>query len=235
MNEPPQVDKNEIEKIIGTRINNISLYQCAFTHKSALKQYSSLQSSYETLEFLGDSVLGFLITKILYDTHRDAQEGFLTKLRTQLVRGKNLADISYSLGLYRFIIMDEKGMRNQWFMNQNILEDVFEAFIGAMYLDIGILHVKQFVLSVFDMRLCEDDNYKDIVMRRCQALKFQLPEYRIKMFDKGVFHVDLYIQGEYYSSGEARTKKEAEQMAASVVVKNCALDNFNGSQSQDSH
>ena len=63
--EPPAIDKQRIESIVGCRVTDISLYQCAFTHKSALKQYS-VKSSYETLEFLGDSVLGFVITKMLY-------------------------------------------------------------------------------------------------------------------------------------------------------------------------
>ena len=221
------VDRHELEKIVGTHIRDISLYQCAFTHKSALRQYSHLSTSYETLEFLGDSVLGFIITKIIYDAYPSAQEGFLTKLRTQLVRGRNLAQLSLKLGLYKFIVMDEKAMRNRWYMNQNILEDVFEAFIGAMYLDLGIIHVRQFVVALFDIHMFEDDNYKDIVMRHCQALRYQLPEYRVRSFDGGVFTIDLYIEGLYQSSGCAQTKKEAEQMAASVVVKHHNLQQCN--------
>lgn len=221
------VTKDEIEAIVGTHIRDISLYQCAFTHKSALRQYSNITSSYETLEFLGDSVLGFLVTKIIYDAYPGAQEGFLTKLRTQLVRGRNLAQLSMNLGLYKFILMDEKAMRNKWYMNQNILEDVFEAFIGAMYLDIGIMHVRSFVTRLFDIRVLEDDNYKDIVMRFCQASRIPLPEYRVRSFENGVFHIDLYINGVYQSFGCAATKKEAEQIAASIVVKRHNLQNGN--------
>lgn len=217
--ELPMIDKVRIEEIMGTKLKNISLYQCAFTHKSALKQYNTT-TSYETLEFLGDSVLGFVITKLLYDQYNvSEQEGFLTRARTKLVRGKTLADISYRLGFADFVIMDEKGMRNQWYKNPKILEDVFEAFIGAMYLDLGIAQVKKFVCQVFDMSNFDDDNYKDIVMRWCQMNKYPLPEYKLNSYDKGTFYIDLYINGGYISTGFAKTKKEAEQCAAEILVR----------------
>lgn len=217
--ELPMIDKVRIEEIVGAKVKNISLYQCAFTHKSALKQYNT-NTSYEILEFLGDSVLGFVITKFLYDQYNGCEhEGFLTRARTKLVRGKTLADISHKLGFADFVIMDEKGMRNQWYKNPKILEDVFEAFVGAMYLDLGIAQVKKFVCQVFDMSNFEDDNYKDIVMRWCQMNKYPLPEYKLNTYDKGVFYIDLYVNGEYTSTGFAKTKKEAEQLAAEILVR----------------
>jgi ribonuclease-3 len=231
---PPCIEKNEIEKLVGTRIRDPSLYQCAFTHKSALKQYS-VKSSYETLEFLGDSVLGFVITKILYDNYNQENEGFLTKARTQFVRGKTLADISLRLGMFRFIIMDDKGMRNQWFRNPKIMEDVLEAFIGAIYLDLGLVHVKEFVRREFDMSSFVDDNYKDIVMRWCQSKGFQLPEYKERTFENGMFTIDLYVNGEWCGAGQATTKKGAEQLAASRLLKvkeNCEHNDDTSSSSK---
>ncbi len=230
--EPPALDKQRIEHIVGCRITDISLYQCAFTHKSALKQYS-VKTSYETLEFLGDSVLGFVITKMLYDKYGEEQEGFLTKARTKLVRGKTLSDISIQLGLDEFVLMDEKGMRNKWFRNPKILEDVLEAFIGAIYLDIGISQVKKFVTKHFDMTNFEDDNYKDIVMRWCQSNKMNLPDYRVVSYDRGIFVIHLYIDGVNVSYGSARTKKEAEQGAAEMLIRNTSLMYYNA-QREDS-
>jgi ribonuclease-3 len=225
--ELPMLDRKKIEDIVGARIQDISLYQCAFTHKSALKQYNA-KSSYETLEFLGDSVLGFVITKILYDRyHTDEHEGFLTKARTKLVRGKTLADISLNLGLGEFVVMDDKGMRNQWYKNPKILEDVFEAFVGAIYLDLGVIHVKKFVSRVFDMSNFDDDNYKDIVMRWCQSNRYTLPEYRVNTYDKGIFNIDLYINGKYVSTGSAKTKKEAEQCAAEMLIRSTSVLSYN--------
>ena len=93
------VDKTRIEELVGTKIKNLDLYQRAFTHKSALKEYEQFTESFETLEFIGDSVLGFVITKFLFDRYESKQEGFLTKARTKLVRGETLAKIANTLNL----------------------------------------------------------------------------------------------------------------------------------------
>lgn len=220
INAPP-LDRGSIEKLVGTKVNDLSLYQRAFTHKSALKKYGNLTHSYETLEFMGDSVLGFIITKFLFDRYEEKQEGFLTKARTKLVRGKTLTGISERLGLDKWILMDDKGMRNSWNTNPNILEDVFEALVGAVYLDLGMIHAKTFVFSVFDdvdMNLT-DDNYKDQLMRWCQANKVKLPEYKVHGQFNGTFHIEVFIEDEPHGSGFGKTKKDAEQNAAQIALK----------------
>jgi len=215
------VDRNYIEKLVGTKIGDLSLYQKAFTHKSALKQYEHLKHSYETLEFIGDSVLGFVVTKWLFDRYASQQEGFLTKARTKLVRGETLAAIARKLQLHDVILMDEKGMRNKWNNNTKILEDVFEALCGAIYLDLGLLHAKEFILRIYedpafvDMQcLLVDDNYKDHLMRYCQTNNFPLPEYRIADHNEGVFIIDAYVNNSFLGRGWAKSKKQAEQNAA---------------------
>ncbi len=219
------VAREDVEKLIGTKIHSIEIYQTAFTHRSALKQYS-VKSSYETLEFLGDAVLSFVITKHLFDTYSEEQEGFLTKARTKIVRGKTLAKISESLGLGDLILMDDKGLRNNWNRNPKILEDVFEALIGAIYIDLGILHVKQFITkTVLSQPLnLEDDNYKDIVMRWCQSQKYDLPIYTVRSFENQTFIIDMIICGQYVSYGTGTTKKQAEQDAAEKIVRSWNLD-----------
>ena len=176
------VDKTRIEQLVGTKIKNLDLYQKAFIHKSALKEYEQFSESFETLEFIGDSVLGFVITKFLFDRFEDRQEGFLTKARTKLVRGETLAKIAAGLSLNELVVMDEKGMRNGWNNNTKILEDVFEALIGAIYMDIGLIHAKEFILRIYqDSKLIDmntimiDDNYKDHLMRHCQVNGWSLP------------------------------------------------------------
>src|SRR5210317_2356854 len=144
------IDRASAENLVGTKISNIDLYQKAFTHKSALKEDDTLNGSFETLEFIGDSVLGFVITKFLFDKHENRQEGFLTKARTKLVRSETLAAIARKLGLHEWVLMDEKGMRNGWNNNSKILEDVFEALVGAIYLDLGLAHAKQFILRIYE-------------------------------------------------------------------------------------
>lgn len=212
------LSKEQIETLIGTKIKELSLYQKAFTHKSA-----SADESFETLEFMGDSVLGFVITKFLFDKYEKRQEGFLTKARTKLVRSETLADIALKLGLDTMVLMDEKGMRNKWNTNPKILEDVFEALVGAIYMDLGLLHAKQFVLRIYqDPKYIDlncimiDDNYKDHLMKYCQVNNLPLPEYRVIAHEDGVFFIDAYINNNYAGRGYAKTKKQAEQNAAMI-------------------
>jgi ribonuclease-3 len=218
---PPELSRETLNALVGTKIKTIELYQRAFTHKSALKRYSGLTGSYETLEFMGDSVLGFIITKHLFDLHEKEQEGFLTKARTKMVRGKTLCEISHVLGLDKLILMDEKGERNGWNTNEHIMEDVFEALVGAIYLDLGMVHAKKFVLESFTkvQTSLVDDNYKDQLMRWCQALKYPLPDYQVSGQMNGQFFISVYVDGLNCGSGFASTKKQAEQNAAQIVLK----------------
>jgi ribonuclease-3 len=229
--------KERAEQLVGTKIKNLDLYQRAFTHKSALKEYEQFTESFETLEFIGDSVLGFVITKFLFDRYESRQEGFLTKARTKLVRGETLAKIASVLKLDELVIMDEKGMRNNWNENPKILEDVFEALIGAIYMDIGLLHAKEFVLRIFqdpafvDMNsIMVDDNFKDKLMRHCQIQNWPLPEYRVAAHHEGLFYIDIYINNGFVARGVAKSKKQAEQNAAQTyfsVAEELKNYNFN--------
>lgn len=218
---PPELSAQRLNELVGTKIKNIDMYRRAFTHKSALKRYSGLTGSYETLEFMGDSVLGFIITKHLFDLHEKEQEGFLTKARTKMVRGKTLCEISKVLGLDKLILMDEKGERNGWNTNEHIMEDVFEALVGAIYIDLGMIHAKKFVLDSFTKvkTSLDDDNYKDQLMRWCQALKYPLPDYRLTGQFNGQFLITVVVDGMDCGCGAASTKKQAEQNAAEIVLK----------------
>jgi len=228
---PPELSAARLNSLVGTKIKNIDLYRRAFTHKSALKRYSGLTGSYETLEFMGDSVLGFIITKHLFDLHEKEQEGFLTKARTKMVRGKTLCEISKVLGLDKLILMDEKGERNGWNTNEHIMEDAFEALVGAIYLDLGMVHAKNFVFESFKKvkTSLDDDNYKDQLMRWCQALKYPLPDYTVTGTVNGQFCISVHVNGVDCGSGFATTKKQAEQNAAEIVLKtDSRFNNKNG-------
>ena len=227
--DPPELDSNEIDKLVGTKVKDISLYLRAFTHKSALKKYT-LTESFETLEFMGDSVLGFIITKMLFDRFEEEQEGFLTKARTKLVRGATLAHVARYLNLDRWVLMDDKGSRNGWMSNDKILEDVFEALVGAIYLDLGLLYAKRFVLDIFnnpeiiDMeRIMIDDNFKDQLMRYCQQSKIPLPVYTVESHDSKTFTVSVTVNDSKIGLGSASTKKQAEQNAAQEGLKNIGI------------
>jgi ribonuclease-3 len=230
--DAPAVNKNDIDTLVGTKVRDLSLYQRAFTHKSAMKTYI-VDSSFETLEFIGDSVLGFVITKFLFDRYEHKQEGFLTRARTKLVRGETLAKIAKKIGLDKFILMDDKGMRNGWNNNPKVLEDAFEALVGAIYMDLGMLHAKQFILNIFtnedilDLELINrDDNFKDILMRWCQSRHIELPNYQITSQDRGVFMISVVVDGVVSGVGKARNKKAAEQLAARMALTDLDLKNI---------
>lgn len=224
------ITRSEVEKIIGTKICNMEIYIQAFTHKSAMKQYPELKTSYENLEFMGDSVLGFIITKYLFDNFGgEHEEGFLTKARTKIVRGSTLSKISQNLGLYNWVVMDEKGIRKGWNNNPKILEDVLEALIGAIYIDLGIIHTKEFVFRLLKEHPIDmnDDNFKDQLMRICQHNKFNLPVYNVDSFVNGVFYISVFINSYVYGRGMGTTKKQAEQIAAQEAVKSLATCSIN--------
>jgi len=221
--DPPPLDKDALSKLIGVKVNSTAPYQKAFTHKSAMKKYT-LTESFETLEFIGDSVLGFVITKWLFDRYEKHQEGFLTKARTKLVRGETLTKLATYLGLDSWILMDDKGIRNGWNRNPKVLEDVLEALIGAIYLDLGLVHAKQFVLNLFETQvdmacLMIDDNHKDQLMRWCQSHKYELPLYQILTHENGIFTVTVTVNGTVTGAGTAKNKKQAEQQAAEETLK----------------
>jgi ribonuclease-3 len=220
----PEFNRKHIETLVGTKIKNLNLYTRAFTHKSALKKYQ-LEDDYETLEFMGDSVLGFVITKYLFDRYADKKEGFLTRARTKIVRSQTLAGFAKKLGLGDLILMDDKGIRNNWNNNPKILEDCFEALVGAIYLDLGMIYARDFILNVIDTHdiSLEDDNYKDQVMRYCQSQKQKIPEYPVVSHENGIFCVQLVMNDIVYGCGYAKTKKEAEQNAAFITLKTLNL------------
>src|SRR6056300_576670 len=208
------IDRASAENLVGTKISNIDLYQKAFTHKSALKEDDTLNGSFETLEFIGDSVLGFVITKFLYDKYENRKEGFLTKARTQPVRGETLAGRATQLGLYTWIQMDEKGMRNRWNHNPKILEDAFEALVGAIYMDLGLLHAKEFILRIYNDptfvnldSIMVDDNFKDHLMRYCQSNRLSLPVYSILRHEGGMFYIAAFVDNVCVGQGYAKNKK----------------------------
>ena len=116
--------------------------------------------------------------------------------------------------------MDDKGIRNGWNSNVKILEDVFEALIGAIYMDLGLLHAKEFILRIYndpelvDMNcLMIDDNFKDQLMRYCQNQKISLPTYDCSQVGSR-FITQVKIGSCEYGSGEGSNKKASEQQAA---------------------
>ena len=220
------------------KISDISVYQKAFIHKSytQLKDYEEYEYpgapclplqdiSYETMEFLGDAILGSVVSAYLYkrfyETHKQ-NEGFLTKIKIRIICGENLYQLSKDLSFGKHIVMskhvDDKCSGR---MNSNILEDVFEAFIGALYLDGNYAVAEKFIIQVvekyvdFTEILMIDNNYKDQITRYFQRIggpDATKPLYKHSKSDEtGIFLCELHHDGKLLLTGEGISKKKSEQ------------------------
>lgn len=219
------LSKEEVEKLLHIEINNVTLYQNAFVHKSASKEFGS---SNERLEFVGDSVLGMVIARYLYEKFPNENEGFLTRVRTKIVGGKNLAKFAEKIELQKFVKMNDKAMQNKWNNNPRILEDTFEALIGAIYLDIGLSSARDFILDTLKLymdqeEMVKDTNYKDMLMKHLQSNCSMLPEYKVIDQDgpdhKKYFTIQITLDRKPLGEGKGKSKKDAEQNAAMRVLR----------------
>ena len=185
------------------------------------------KQSYERYEYLGDSVLSLIIADYLFKKYSDKTEGFLTRIRTKLVNGKTLARFARHLDLGKHILMSSNVEKIDGRNNDRILEDVFEALICAIYLDLGFEKANRFVIRVLEevidfKQLEEDDNYKDILLRFCQNKMNTTPTYDTIEVNGPPhlreFKVACYIQGIQYKYGVGKCKKIAEQQAAKFTL-----------------
>jgi ribonuclease-3 len=212
----------DLQKIIGYQMKNEGLLLMAITHSSYGNQ--NKKADYEVLEFLGDSVLSVIIADFLAANFADRGEGYLTKVRSSIVCKASLSSIARELDLHEYIkAIDTKDPRPIK-ENDSMLEDVFEAIVGAIYLDGGIDSAKNFIMdklsSIIKLSLAGEINrdYKSALQEKLQAKGETNIEY-ITASAVGEphlmnFEVELYIEGKKVSSGMGRSKKAAQQEAA---------------------
>jgi ribonuclease-3 len=224
---PPEQKRRvqELEGIIGTEIENPFIYVRALRHRSTLADDNfSSADSYERLEFLGDAVLDLIVTEIIFDLFPEKNEGFLTKLRAKLVKGDTLAMFAQKLELNRLMFLGERVQGQGIEHSKSVLSDVFEALIGALYLDIGSERTSHFVRKIieryvdFDQITSTLDNYKSLLLEFAQARQMKIPTYEV-ISEEGpghdkTFGVEVYVDGNPMAQGKGKSKKEAEQLAA---------------------
>ena len=240
------VSRTVVEHIVGMRVKNMELYQRALVHKSIQKSIKKtpqylvkpyLLKSNETLEFLGDAVLGLVIAEYLFKNFPKENEGFLTRIRTKLVKGKTLANFSQQLKLGPHILMSRHVVNIDGRKNKRILEDAFEAFVGAIYLDLGIDFARAFILRLVEkyineVNVFEDDNYKDLLLRYSQHKGIELPMYNTVLQEgpphQRTFTMEVVLFEKPQGRGKAKSKKEAEQLAAQQAIQKLKIvDDFN--------
>lgn len=213
---------NLLEKRIGYQFRNPALLKQAITHSSFTnEQRIRKQENYERLEFLGDAVLELVSSEFLFREHSDLPEGELTKMRASMVCEPSLAFCAKDLELGQFMLLG-KGEENTGGRSRDSLtSDVMESVIGAIYLDGGMEHAKNFIYRFIlsdleDKQLFYDSksNLQELIQGKLkkeycyELLGMTGPEH-----DK-MFHVSVQMEGEILGKGEGKTKKAAEQQAA---------------------
>jgi len=184
---------------------DINFYRRAFIHKSYITRKNEnfengnvncppeclplQEESYERLEFLGDSILNLSVTTYVYDRYPDVNEGFLTNMRTKLVNGKMLASLASKLNFQKHVVISKQIDSNNGRENKNILEDAFEAFIGAIYFDNqeknnnGFDVAQNWIINVietfvdFSELIHKNENYKDTLIKYCQHTFQWIPKF----------------------------------------------------------
>ncbi|MCG5446310.1 ribonuclease III [Micromonospora sp. NIE79] len=221
------------------------LLQRALTHRSYAYENGGLPTN-ERLEFLGDSVLGVVITTALFHNHPDLPEGQLAKLRASVVNMRALADVARGLGpdgLGAYLLLGKGEETTGGRDKASILADTLEALLGAIYLQYGLDTTGIVIHRLFDPLMAESAgrgaalDWKTSLQELTAALGLGVPEYRIE--GTGPDHLKTFtawvvVAGNRYGGAEGRSKKEAEQRAAEAAWRTLAEQNGqNGDDGQD--
>ena len=218
----------ELEKKLNYTFKNSELLKNALTHSSyANENRAEGISSNERLEFLGDSVLGFVTAKHLYSMRPTLSEGKMTRLRAELVCEQSLHGVALDLDLGRYLRMGHGEEKNGGRTRPSILADAVEAVIAAMFLDGGIAapesFIERMILSPESIEAHHAADYKTELQELIQQKNGQVLTYA-PTGESGpdhakVFSASVSLNGEVIGEGSGRTKKEAEQAAACQALK----------------
>lgn len=214
----------ELKNLLNFSPKKINKYQKAFTHRSVqMTDSKGNPINYERLEFLGDSILGSVIASYLYKKVPTGSEGYLTQMRSKIVSREHLNELGKDLNLIRFV----NSNIDQNTVGDNIHGNIFEALVGAIYLDRGYNYAQKFIyenviLPYVDIEKLEGKitSYKGLIIEWCQKQK---KKYKFVTYeDSGNesikhFSVKLSIDGEQVAKGRATSKKKAEEQASKRV------------------
>lgn len=219
MNKKPQVLCNKL----GLEFNNPQLFTLALTHRSVSSHNN------ERLEFLGDSILGFVIAQKLFEAFPSASEGVLSRLRASLVNQSSLADLARGLQLGDYLLLGAGELKSGGFRRDSILSDAMEAIMGALFVDQGIEASRRWIENLFIDRLqsLTLDNWqkdpKTQLQELMQAKKLDLPDYTLVTMSglahEQVFKVKCTIPLlPEPCIGVGISRKKAEQSAAELML-----------------
>jgi ribonuclease-3 len=214
---------------LGLDFRDPELLRQALTHLSYVYEHDlPVLSSNERLEFLGDTILGYVITNLIYDRFPDMSEGQLSKFRARLVNTNYLAEVAREINLGDHLLLghgeENSGGRNK----TSILCDTFEALVGAYYLDHGLVAAGVFLFTIFDKRIDQESTREASAdfktrLQEMTAKKFGVaPSYEIidatGPDHSKIFHANVSVGRNVYGSGTGTSKKVAEQAAAQEAL-----------------
>lgn len=207
-------------------------YELALTHPSCNSDLNTKHQDYERLEFVGDSVIGFVSADLIFKLHPELDQGYMSKLRSYLVCSKSLANYSRKYNIYELIRIGHSISKEQLEKSDKILEDVFEAFMGAIYLDQGI----EVAYKVIEKILFEDvkkTSLDDIVDAKTRLQEEMQSEYReavhYELIDEfgpphdRTFVSQVIFNGIVLGKGQGKSKKAAEEAAAKDALSKRSL------------
>ena len=221
----------ELERRVGYSFRDPGLLEHALTHTSrANEDVSGGVIDNESLEFLGDAVLGFAIADLLFRRFPSRDEGWKSKMKAALVSTASLARLAEGLDLGQHLLLGRGEEKTGGRRKQALLADGYEALIAAIYLDGGVEHVTSFITRQFEVLINEArtpavsfHDYKSALQERIQSAGDPLPEY-VVIGETGpdhykTFHVQVRVGGQPVADAAGRSKKEAEQEAAKRALK----------------
>ena len=216
---------SELERHFGYLFENKKLLTEALTHRSFYYEHTDKSTAHnERLEFLGDSVLGFVIVEYLFLSDKNLTESAMAKIKSYLVKESVLSEIADSLFLGDYLRLGKGEEATGGRKKKSLLSDAIEAVLGAIYLEGGYQKAREVVLRLFRekidtiMHSAVLSDYKTELQERTQLLFSTLPEYRVIKQEgeehKKVFTIEVYIDGKMLGRGTGRSKKEAQTFAA---------------------
>jgi ribonuclease-3 len=214
-----------LEEALEVRIGRPELLLLALVHSSARDE--SLPCN-ERMEFLGDSVLGFVVSEYLFHLLPNHPEGELSSIKSVVVSASSLAACAKTLRIGEFVILG-KGISQRKPLPDSVLANTLEALVAAIYLDGGLDPARDFVLRILKPRFEEvlqdrhEKNWKSLLQQRTQKELGCVPQYRVSAESgpdhEKSFEVMVDVQGRVFGPGAGRTKKDAEQQAARMAMK----------------
>jgi ribonuclease-3 len=209
--------------VLGFIPGNISIYKLAFSHKSSQNEKSLLSQNNERLEYLGDAVLGTIVAEYLFKKYPDSNEGFLTKMRSKIVKRKTLNRIGDKMELDG-VLQEFNNTR----LSRSMLGNAVEALVGAIYLDAGYSFTHKYIVEKILRRYLDihelenyDDNYKSQLLEWCQKhgkiISYKLIS-RYKYEKRDRFKVGVFVNNQRIATADDFNKKSAEQSASEKAM-----------------